>query len=62
MPIAQEGFINSSPLVTGCVMFGREHEQPGILIEPSPEHAVRPDDQTSLIQFRNKIWYGYVLL
>ena len=52
----QEGYITSSPLVYGCVMFGREREQPGILIEPQPEHAVDPNDEAALVAFRNKIW------
>ena len=56
VPTPQEGYITSSPLVYGCVMFGREREQPGILIEPQPEHAVDLDDEAALVAFRNKIW------
>ena len=56
MPIPQEAYIRSSPLVHGCVMFGREREQPGIVIEPQPEHAVDPNDEAALVAFRNKIW------
>ena len=40
-------------------MFGREHEQAGILIEPVPEFAVAPGDDAALAAFRNKIWCVY---
>lgn len=56
MPISQETYITSSPLVHGCMMFGREREQPGILIEPQPEHAIEPHNEAALVVFRNKIW------
>ena len=45
----------------GCVMFGREREQPGTLLEPSPEYACDPDDETALVAFRNRIWYVKLL-
>lgn len=35
-------------------MFGREREQPGILIEPCA--SFNADDEPALIEFRNKIW------
>jgi hypothetical protein len=56
VPIPQEGFVSASPLVMGCIMFGREREQPGILIEPTAENAIHPNDEPALIAFRNKIW------
>ncbi|GJF00095.1 acetyl-CoA synthetase-like protein [Phanerochaete sordida] len=54
VPAHQEAHITASPLVAGCVMFGREHAQPGILIEP--HRAVDPRDATALAAFRNAMW------
>lgn len=58
VPLAQEGHIVSSPFVSGCVMFGREREQAGVLVEPSPEYSVDPKDDNAVAEFRNKIWYA----
>ena len=40
----------------GCVMFGREREQPGVILEPSSEHAIDPTDRSAFDEFRDKIW------
>ncbi|EKM60508.1 uncharacterized protein PHACADRAFT_246502 [Phanerochaete carnosa HHB-10118-sp] len=56
VPLSQEAYITSSPLVSGCVMFGREREQPGIFIEPQSSYAVNPNDMAALAAFRDKIW------
>lgn len=40
----------------GIVMFGREHDQPGILVEPKPAFAIDIEDQKQLVGFRNKLW------
>lgn len=40
-------------------MFGREREQPGILVEPNPEDAIDPNNQSALVQLRNKLWYDH---
>ena len=56
VPIPQEGLIMSSPMVIGAVMFGREKNQCGILIEPAPSHAIDPTDPIALPKFRNMIW------
>ena len=39
-------------------MFGREKTQTGVLLELSKEQAFDPNDQSKLVAFRNKIWYG----
>ncbi|KIP12187.1 hypothetical protein PHLGIDRAFT_62555 [Phlebiopsis gigantea 11061_1 CR5-6] len=56
VPIAQESRINASPLVSGCVMFGREQEQAGLLVEVAAEHSFEAGDEAALASFRNKIW------
>ena len=45
-------------MVMGVLMFGREREQAGVLIEPQPEYAIDPNDERALAEFRNKIWYA----
>lgn len=49
--------MTANTIIAGAVMFGREKMQPGVLIEPHPEHAVDPKNETSLADFRNKVWY-----
>ncbi|KIK73022.1 hypothetical protein PAXRUDRAFT_836338 [Paxillus rubicundulus Ve08.2h10] len=56
VPAPIESIINSSPLVKGTVMFGRERNQAGILIEPRPEHAIDVNNEKAMVEFRNKIW------
>lgn len=55
VPAPMESVIASSPLVQGVVMFGRERNQVGILIEP--RQAVDVDDEKAVAEFRNQIWY-----
>ena len=56
VPIPQEAHIAESPLVSGRIMFGRQREQPGILVAPKAEHAVDTSDATSVAAFRNALW------
>lgn len=56
VPAPMEGIIGSSPLVRGVLMFGRERNQVGIIVEPRREHAVDIQDDNALAEFRNKIW------
>ena len=58
VPLQQEGHLTLVPYVTGAVMFGREKTQTGVLLELSKEQAFDPNDQSTLVAFRNKIWYG----
>lgn len=39
-------------------MFGREHEQAGVLIETTSEYTIDPSDLTQLAALRNKLWYS----
>ena len=56
VPGPMEGVIMSSALVQGAVMFGRERNQVGVLLEPAPAHAIDPADEIALARFRNAIW------
>jgi hypothetical protein len=42
--------------VRDAIMFGREHEQAGVLIETTSEYAIDPSDLTQLAALRNKLW------
>ena len=57
VPAPMESIIGSSPLVQGVVMFGRERNQVGVLIEPSPGRAIDVNDERAVAEFRNQIWY-----
>ncbi|EKM51563.1 uncharacterized protein PHACADRAFT_212203 [Phanerochaete carnosa HHB-10118-sp] len=56
VPIPQEGHIGTCPMVMGCLMFGREREQAGLLVELAERHAFDPNDEAALVQFRNELW------
>ncbi|KAF8899601.1 hypothetical protein CPB84DRAFT_1847624 [Gymnopilus junonius] len=56
VPAPIEDVVMSSPYIMGTVMFGRAHNQPGILIEPKPNYAIDVEDSNQLAQFRNLIW------
>lgn len=49
--------MTANTIIAGAVMFGREKMQPGVLVEPYPEHAVDPNNEASIAEFRNKVWY-----
>ncbi|KIJ62360.1 hypothetical protein HYDPIDRAFT_114897 [Hydnomerulius pinastri MD-312] len=56
VPAPIEGVIGASPLVQGAVMFGRERNQVGVLIEPRPEYAIDATDDKAIAELRNQIW------
>ncbi|KAF8878948.1 putative aminoadipate reductase [Infundibulicybe gibba] len=51
-----EDIVMSSPQIMGAIVFGREHDQPGILIEPTPESQIDVASDQQLANFRNRIW------
>ncbi|KAF8219495.1 putative aminoadipate reductase [Tricholoma matsutake] len=61
VPAPMENIILSSHLVMGAVMFGRQHDQPGVLIEPKQEYAIDVQDQEQLSELRNKLWSAPVI-
>ena len=56
VPAPIECIIMSSPLLQGVVMFGRERNQVGVLVEPRPGYAVNVLDINAVSAFRNEIW------
>ena len=56
VPLAQEGRIGADARVAGALMFGRQREQAGILIEPTAEYAFDPSYEALVVEFRNRIW------
>ncbi|KAG6840183.1 putative secondary metabolism biosynthetic enzyme [Blastosporella zonata] len=56
IPAPMEDVIMSSPLVQSVVVFGRERDQAGVLIEPSPGNAIDVKDETQVAVLRNKLW------
>ncbi|KIK67018.1 hypothetical protein GYMLUDRAFT_37049 [Collybiopsis luxurians FD-317 M1] len=56
VPLPMEHIVIRSPLVQGAVMFGRQRDQPGILIEPIPELQIDISNEAQVAELRNKIW------
>ncbi|KIK57239.1 hypothetical protein GYMLUDRAFT_247199 [Collybiopsis luxurians FD-317 M1] len=57
VPAPIEEIITTSPFVHGAVMFGRQRDQPGILIELAPSHEPRENaDEAEIVKLRNLIW------
>ncbi|KAJ3997443.1 hypothetical protein F5050DRAFT_1419742 [Lentinula boryana] len=56
VPAPMESIITATPLIQGAVMFGRERDQTGLLVEPSPNHKVDVEDHAQISAFRNSIW------
>ena len=52
-----EDIIMTNPLLQGVVMFGRERNQVGILVEPRLGHAVDVFDDEAVALFKNNIWF-----
>lgn len=38
-------------------MFGYKHDQPGVLIELAPNHAIDYRNEDEVIEARNALWY-----
>lgn len=38
-------------------MFGREHDQPGVLIELAKAYAIDPRNGAEVVKARNILWY-----
>ncbi|KAJ3877582.1 putative aminoadipate reductase [Lentinula edodes] len=56
VPGPMESIITATPLIQGAVMFGRERDQTGLLVEPSMHHEIDVTDPAQISAFRNSIW------
>ncbi|KIK64025.1 hypothetical protein GYMLUDRAFT_241246 [Collybiopsis luxurians FD-317 M1] len=56
VPAPIENVLLRSPLILGAIMFGRERDQPGVLIEPTPGNEINVRNLEELSSYRNKIW------
>ncbi|KAJ7146585.1 putative aminoadipate reductase [Mycena epipterygia] len=56
VPAPMEDVMIASHFIAGAVMFGRERNQIGVLIEPSSDYKVDLKDDHQLAKFRNLIW------
>jgi len=43
-------------------MFGRERDQPGVLIELGPKYAIDVNDEQEVIKARNLVWSVVLVL
>ncbi|KAJ4474501.1 acetyl-CoA synthetase-like protein [Lentinula aciculospora] len=51
-----EHVVIQNPSTQGAVVFGRQREQAGILIEPTTDNHIDVTDEAAVSRFRNKIW------
>ncbi|KAJ7236073.1 acetyl-CoA synthetase-like protein [Mycena haematopus] len=56
VPGPMEDVMMASPFIKGAVMFGRERNQVGVLIEPNHHYELDPADEQQLVKYRNLIW------
>lgn len=56
VPGPMEDIMNASPLIIGAVMFGRERNQVGVLIEPNPQYKLDSKNEEQIAKFRNSLW------
>ncbi|PPQ80241.1 hypothetical protein CVT25_003501 [Psilocybe cyanescens] len=56
VPAPMENIILNSPFTMGVVIFGREHDQAGVLIELKPTYSFDPSVEINVIQGRNLMW------
>ncbi|KAJ7144760.1 putative aminoadipate reductase [Mycena crocata] len=56
VPGPMEDIMMASPSIMGAIMFGRERNQVGVLIEPNSKYNLDPEDGQQLAKFRNSIW------
>jgi len=46
----------------GVVMFGRDHDQAGILVELRPQNAIDVTNEQEVIKARNLVWLASRLI
>ena len=56
VPAPMENIIDANPYVNGTVMFGRERNYVGILLEPRAGYEIDVDDEKQVAEFRDQVW------
>ncbi|KAJ7648272.1 putative aminoadipate reductase [Mycena polygramma] len=56
VPGPMEDEIMASPMINTAIMFGHEHSEVGVLVDPNPAYKVDSNDEEQLAHFRNLIW------
>ncbi|KAJ3879760.1 acetyl-CoA synthetase-like protein [Lentinula edodes] len=56
VPEPIESIVSASPLINGAVMFGRQRDQPGIILEPLPGYRIDAKNDAEVSKFRNLVW------
>ncbi|KIJ61725.1 hypothetical protein HYDPIDRAFT_158984 [Hydnomerulius pinastri MD-312] len=56
VPAPMETVIGANRFISGVCMFGRGHNQVGVLVEPRPGNAINVEDEKQVAEFRNRIW------
>lgn len=56
VPLPQEDSLNSVPIISGAIMFGRGQNQPGVIIELAHEHTIDVKNEEAVIKLRNMLW------
>ncbi|KAI0070275.1 acetyl-CoA synthetase-like protein [Panus rudis PR-1116 ss-1] len=56
-PAPLESILNQDPYIQAAIIFGRGEYSLGVLVDPPTAHAIDPDDEEKLQEFRDKIWY-----
>ncbi|CAA7265482.1 unnamed protein product [Cyclocybe aegerita] len=56
VPAPMEDILMSSPYLMGVVMFGRDHDQPGLLVELKGIYAIDVENDAEVIQARDMLW------
>ncbi|KAE9383585.1 acetyl-CoA synthetase-like protein [Gymnopus androsaceus JB14] len=55
-PAPMEAIVSANSMVSGAIIFGRQRDQPGILLEPLPAYQIDINDSVQVSKFRNLIW------
>ncbi|KAJ3503559.1 hypothetical protein NLJ89_g8377 [Agrocybe chaxingu] len=56
VPAPMEDVLMSSPYIMGVVIFGRDHDATGVLVELKPQYAIDVNDEQEVAKARNLLW------
>ncbi|KIK64221.1 hypothetical protein GYMLUDRAFT_40511 [Collybiopsis luxurians FD-317 M1] len=56
VPAPMEAVISASPMLSGAIIFGRQRDQPGVLVEALPAYHINVKSDEEVSKFRNMLW------